>query len=75
LLKEASPEALSKLIDQVLSQPLLKKMLERKASRFGETIKWPSVAARYVELAQKVLVYSVKQQQVVGDWTAKGKGK
>ncbi len=72
---EASAEDLCKLIDQVLSQPLLKKMLERRASRFGETIKWPSVAARYVELAQKVLACSVKQQQVAGNWAAKGKGK
>jgi glycosyltransferase involved in cell wall biosynthesis len=72
---EASAEGLGKLLDQLLSRPLLRKNLERRASRFGETIKWPSVAARYVELAQTVLAYPVvKQQQVVGNW-AKGEGK
>ncbi len=72
---EASDEGLGKLLDQLLSRPLLRKNLERRASRFGETIKWPSVAARYVELAQTVLAYPVvKQQQVVGNW-AKGEGK
>ena len=72
---EASAEGLGKLLDQLLSRPLLRKNVERRASRFGETIKWPSVAARYVELAQTVLAYPVvKQQQVVGNW-AKGEGK
>ena len=65
---EASAEELSKLLDQLLSRPLLRKNLERRASRFGETIKWPSVGARYVELAQKLLAYP-------GYKTAAGRGK
>jgi glycosyltransferase involved in cell wall biosynthesis len=53
--EEASPEALSRLLDRVLSQPDLKISLEKRASSFGESIKWPGIAARYADLAREVL--------------------
>lgn len=48
---EASPEAISKYLDQVLSEQSLQMSLETKASAYGDTISWPGVAARYVDLA------------------------
>jgi hypothetical protein len=39
----------------VLSQPDLKISLEKRASSFGESIKWPGIAARYADLAREVL--------------------
>ncbi|MDD3315259.1 MAG: glycosyl transferase family 1, partial [Syntrophaceticus sp.] len=51
---EASSEAISKYLDQVLSRQTLKKSLEKKASAYGETISWPGVAARYADLAIEV---------------------
>lgn len=50
---EASPEALSRLLDRVLSRPDLQRSLEMKASRVGEEIRWPRVAARYVDVARQ----------------------
>jgi len=50
---DASPEALSRLLDQVLSRPELQRSLEIRASRLGEEIKWPRVAARYADVARQ----------------------
>ena len=51
---EATSGALAKLLDEVLSQPALKKALERRATPIGDSIKWPGVADRYVDLARAV---------------------
>ncbi|MGB4504733.1 MAG: glycosyltransferase family 4 protein [Syntrophaceticus sp.] len=63
---EASPEALSKLLDEVLSNQDLKMSLEKKAASFGETIKWPNVAARYVDLAREVSKSRVPASAIKG---------
>lgn len=51
---ETSPEALSRLLEMVLSRPDLQAKLEKCASRVGAAIKWPHVAARYADLAKAV---------------------
>jgi glycosyltransferase involved in cell wall biosynthesis len=52
---EATPQALSKLLEQVLSRQTLKMSLEKKATSYGETIRWPGVAARYADLGREVI--------------------
>ncbi|MDD2555057.1 MAG: glycosyltransferase family 4 protein [Syntrophaceticus sp.] len=68
---EASSEAISKYLDQVLSRQTLKKSLEKKASAYGETISWPGVAARYADLAIEVRrsreLGRVVNEKVMGD--------
>jgi glycosyltransferase involved in cell wall biosynthesis len=51
---EVSPEALSRVLDMVLSRPELQRKLEKYSARVGATLKWPYVAARYVDLARAV---------------------
>ncbi|HHV35358.1 MAG TPA: glycosyltransferase [Syntrophomonadaceae bacterium] len=52
---EAAPGTLSKLMGKVLSKQSLKMSLEKKASSYGETIRWPGVAVRYADLAREVV--------------------
>lgn len=67
---EVSPVAISKLLDQVLSQQKLKVSLERKAASVGESIKWTGVAARYVDLAREIyrsrVPASIIKEKVIG---------
>jgi hypothetical protein len=52
----ADPGALSTAIRRVLTEPGLAASMEREAARLGPSFAWASVAARYVELADGVLV-------------------
>lgn len=52
---DATPEALTELLDRVLSEPELKLVLENGAARLGERIKWPHIAKQYANLADSVL--------------------
>jgi glycosyltransferase involved in cell wall biosynthesis len=78
---ETSPEAISKHMGQVLSRQTLQKSLEKKASSYGETIRWPGVAARYADLAREVCrswtLGRVVNEKFIGDSLlskAKGQG-
>lgn len=66
---------------QVLSRQTLQKSLEKKASSYGETIRWPGVAARYADLAREVCrswtLGRVVNEKFIGDSLlskAKGQG-
>jgi glycosyltransferase involved in cell wall biosynthesis len=52
---DAEPESLAGLLDRILSEPDLKRILEKRAAKLGEKIKWPYVAQQYAMLAEKVL--------------------
>lgn len=52
---DAEPESLAGLLDRILSEPDLKRILEKRAAKLGEKIKWPYVAQQYAILAESVL--------------------
>lgn len=52
---KADPEELAVLIDKVLSDPKLKAQLEANTAKLGNTITWPQVGKKYVEVLKKVL--------------------
>lgn len=52
---KADPEELAVLIDKVLSDPELKTKLETNTARLGNTITWPQVGKKYVNVLTKVL--------------------
>ncbi len=52
---DAEPNSLAELLSQILSQPDFKLMLEKRAAKVGERIKWPYIAQRYAMLAENIL--------------------
>ncbi len=50
---EASPRALSVLLNRLLSRGELKADLEKRAAAYGKTISWPGIAVRYADLARE----------------------
>jgi glycosyltransferase involved in cell wall biosynthesis len=52
---DAAPESLAELLDQVLSEPDLKLLLENNAARLGDRMKWPYIAKQYANLAGSIL--------------------
>lgn len=55
LAKDADPASIAEKLEAVLSRPELKNSLEAKASEFGTTMTWSSIARRYMEVAKEVL--------------------
>jgi glycosyltransferase involved in cell wall biosynthesis len=55
----AEPTVLADLLNRILSEPDLKRILEKRAARLGEKIKWPYVAKQYAMLAENVLESNV----------------
>ncbi|MGI6550077.1 MAG: glycosyltransferase family 4 protein [Syntrophomonadales bacterium] len=49
--RDTSPEALADLLDAVLGNPKLQADLEAKASRYGRSLSWSSVAGVYSQVA------------------------
>lgn len=62
--KSRSPEELSKLIDRVISNPILKNSLERQAGAFGKNMLWKNVALSYKYLF-KTLVSADKVEALL----------
>ncbi len=56
---DAEPTSLANLINRILSEPNLKRILEKRASNLGEKIKWPYVAQQYAILAESVFESNV----------------
>jgi glycosyltransferase involved in cell wall biosynthesis len=52
---DARPESLAELLDQILSEPDLKLLLENGAAKLGERMKWPYIAKQYANLAGSIL--------------------
>ena len=49
------PDALALALRQVLTQPRLSGSMAAKAREMGPELEWSSVAATYIDLAQRIL--------------------
>jgi len=52
---DATAEPLAELLDRVLSEPVLKLKLEKRASLLGAKVKWPYIAKQYASVADSLL--------------------
>jgi glycosyltransferase involved in cell wall biosynthesis len=52
---DATPEAITELLDRILSEPGIKILLENGAAKLGEKIRWPYIAGQYSSLAKSIL--------------------
>ena len=52
---DVEPKTLADLLNRILTEPDLKRLLESRAARLGKKIKWPFVAQQYAILAESVL--------------------
>jgi glycosyltransferase involved in cell wall biosynthesis len=52
---DTTAEALAELVDRVLSEPVLKLKLEKRATLLGAKVKWPYIAKQYANLAESLL--------------------
>lgn len=59
---ESNPEEIAILIDRILSNPRLKALLEKKASKLGKTMQWPEVAKNYVNILQSILQVNAERR-------------
>lgn len=53
--ESTTTEAITELLDRVLSEPDLKRKLEKRAASLGAKVKWPYIAKQYANLAESVL--------------------
>ncbi|MCG0275295.1 MAG: glycosyltransferase family 4 protein [Thermosediminibacteraceae bacterium] len=59
---DADPEELAQLIEKVLSDPVLKTQLEKKAAKLGKTMTWPQVAKSYLDIIEEILQPNYKRR-------------
>jgi glycosyltransferase involved in cell wall biosynthesis len=67
---DAEPTSLANLLNRILSEPDLKRILEKRAAKLGEKIKWPYIAQQYAMLAENVFesnltaTYTLRSQKM-----------
>ncbi|HWP96645.1 MAG TPA: glycosyltransferase family 4 protein [Syntrophomonadaceae bacterium] len=52
---DVTSQSLAQKVERLLDEPKLKWMLQNRAAKLGERIKWPFIAQQYVNLAKRVL--------------------